>query len=58
MSKIVNGNTHGPYSTNCNCKNHYFPEIKSAILHYNNCSKTTEIIYHSPYTKDIIVRSK
>jgi hypothetical protein len=58
MAKIKHGTIFGPYSTNCECKYHYFPEIRAAKIHCNNCDKATEVAYRSPYAKDRIVYRK
>jgi hypothetical protein len=58
MAKIRRGTIPGPYYTDCNCKCHFFPDIRSAYMHCDNCSIATTVVYLSPYSKDKIVYTK
>jgi hypothetical protein len=46
------------YHTDCDCKYHYFPEMRAARLHCDHCEKATKVIYKAAYSDAMTVYEK
>ncbi len=46
------------YRTDCDCKYHYFPDMRAAKLHCDKCEKAKKVLYKAAYSEEMIVYEK